>query len=54
MWAMMQKFRMTAGSVLPGTGAALFEDTKGFRGDVEDGTPILPRGCVRGENVTPD
>src|SRR3954452_22648850 len=37
MWAMMQKFRMTAGSVLPGTGAALFEDTKGFRGDVEDG-----------------
>ena len=43
MCAMMQKFRMIAGSVAPGTGAAAFGDTDCFPEGTVRRAPILPR-----------
>ena len=43
MCAMMQKFRMIAGSVRPGTGAAAFRDTDCFPEGTVRRAPILPR-----------
>jgi hypothetical protein len=40
---MMQKFRMIAGSVAPGTGAAAFGDTDCFPEGTIRRAPILPR-----------